>query len=174
MNAEKCKQYWRPIVHSYLSGRSALPLYLGLEKNRFIHVIQSLVLEVNLTNLETKHASLRSELLALRTDEYDQLHQLLFQNLDSSRLFAEEMAIVISSGCMGSQHLWHDLGLPERVVLTHLFSDYFPTLFTANVNNMRWKRFLYRQLCESGGDYVCRSPSCETCSSYNECFETVL
>jgi nitrogen fixation protein NifQ len=170
---EKCNQYWRPIVHSYLSGRSALPLYLGLEKNRFIQVSESLNFGANLTNLETKQASLRSELMALRKDEYDQLHQLLFQNLDTSRLFAEEMAIVIASGCMGSQHLWHDLGLPERTVLTHLFSYYFPALSAANVNNMRWKRFLYRQLCESGGDYVCRSPSCETCSSYSECFETV-
>ncbi|WP_319533946.1 nitrogen fixation protein NifQ [uncultured Vibrio sp.] len=174
MHDKTCNQYWRPIVHSYLSGRSALPLYLGLEKSRFTQVIEFFGFEVNLANLETKQATLRCELMALRTEEYDQLRQLLSQNLANSRPFAEEMAIVISSGCMGSQHLWHDLGLPERVVLTHLFSDYFPTLFTANVNNMRWKRFLYRQLCESGGDYVCRSPSCETCSSYNECFETVL
>lgn len=173
MNAEKCKQYWRPIVHSYLSGRSALPLYLGLEKSRFIHVIEFFGLEVNLANLETKQATLRSELMALRTEEYDQLRQLLSHNLDNSRPFAEEMAIVISSGCMGSQHLWHDLGLPERALLTQLFSDYFPTVCAANVNNMRWKRFLYRQLCENGGDYVCRSPSCETCSSYSECFDTV-
>ncbi|WP_280806688.1 nitrogen fixation protein NifQ [Vibrio mytili] len=33
-------------------------------------------------------------------------------------------------------------------------------------------RFLYRQLYESRGDYVWRSPSCETCSSYRECFQT--
>lgn len=99
--------------------------------------------------------------MALRTEEYDQLRQLLSQNLDNSHPFAEEMAIVISSGCTGSQHLWHDLGLPERALLTQLFSDYFPNLSAKNVNNMRWKRFLYRQLCENGGDYVCRSPSCE-------------
>ncbi|WP_321284329.1 nitrogen fixation protein NifQ [uncultured Vibrio sp.] len=172
MHDEKCNLYWQPIVHSYLSGRSALPLYLGLDKNRFIHVIESFELGGNSINLETKQATLRSELMALRTDEYDQLSQLLFLSLDTSRQFAEEMAIVISSGCMGSQHLWHDLGLPERALLTQLFSDYFPTLSAKNVNNMRWKRFLYRQLCESGGDYVCRSPSCETCSSYNDCFET--
>ncbi|MGY5615725.1 nitrogen fixation protein NifQ [Vibrio cincinnatiensis] len=173
MQEGKYHQYWRPIIHSYLSGQSALPLYLGLDKNRFIQVIESLDLKINLTHLETKPATLRSELMAFRTEEYNQLHQLLSQNLDNSCKFAAEMAIVISSGCLGSQHLWYDLGLPKRAILTHLFSDYFPALSIANVNNMRWKRFLYRQLCENGGDYLCRSPSCETCSSYRECFEII-
>lgn len=171
MHDESRRRYWKPIVHSYLSGRSVLPLYLGLDKNTFIRIIDSMTLNSEAAPLETKQAVIRSELLTLRTEEQEQLHQLLLRYLDHAAPFATEMAAVISVACLGSQHLWHDLGLPERPVLSQLFSDYFPDLFALNVSNMRWKRFLYRQLCENGGDYVCRSPSCETCSSYNECFE---
>ena len=171
MRDDKYNRYWHPIVHSYLSGHSALPLYLGLDKITFIRLIHAIGVEVDSNDLETNQAELRGELMVLRAQEHEQLHQLLQENIDESVPFATEMATVISSGCMGSQHLWHDLGLPERPILSQLFSDYFPDLSALNVNNMRWKRFLYRQLCENGGDYVCRSPSCETCSSYSECFD---
>ncbi len=170
MVTERQLRYWKPLVHSYLSGRSALPRYLGLDKNTFVQMLSSMKFITEENNLETKQATIRSELITLRVDEYQELQQLLVQNADKSLPFATEMATVISGGCMGSQHLWHDLGLPERPMLSELFSDYFPDLYALNVNNMRWKRFLYRQLCENGGDYICRSPSCETCTSYNECF----
>ncbi|WP_366930755.1 nitrogen fixation protein NifQ [Marinospirillum sp.] len=36
--------------------------------------------------------------------------------------------------------------------------------------DMKWKKFLYRQLCMDSGITYCRSPSCEACSDYAECF----
>jgi nitrogen fixation protein NifQ len=46
----------------------------------------------------------------------------------------------------------------------------FPTLAAKNVHNMKWKKFLYKQLCATEGVYVCRSPSCEVCADYDACF----
>ena len=33
----------------------------------------------------------------------------------------------------------------------------FPQLARRNTQDMRWKKFLYKQLCEQDGGYVCRS-----------------
>lgn len=114
---------------------------------------------------------LRLELMNMRIGELEELEKLLVESLEPSIAFGNEMVTVLASACLGSQHLWRDLGMPERPRLTALFRDYFPLLHAKNVNNMRWKRFMYRQLCENGGDYVCRSPSCEECASYSECFD---
>jgi len=46
----------------------------------------------------------------------------------------------------------------------------FPGLSTLNDRDMKWKKFLYKQLCERTGVYVCRSPSCEVCVDYAKCF----
>jgi nitrogen fixation protein NifQ len=35
---------------------------------------------------------------------------------------------------------------------------------------MKWKKFLYRQLCLEEGIYVCRAPSCDVCRDYDLCF----
>ena len=58
-------------------------------------------------------------------------------------------------------HLWQDLGLPARGELTALMRRNFPTLAARNVKDMKWKRFLYKQLCEAEGIYTCRAPSCQ-------------
>lgn len=80
------------------------------------------------------------------------------------------MAHVIAAGCMASDHLWHDLGLWQRADLTALMRRNFPSLAARNVRDMKWKRFLYKQLCEAEGIYTCRAPSCEVCTDYHACF----
>jgi nitrogen fixation protein NifQ len=35
---------------------------------------------------------------------------------------------------------------------------------------MKWKKFLYKQLCEEEGLYVCRAPSCQVCVDYERCY----
>ncbi|MFM8444786.1 MAG: nitrogen fixation protein NifQ, partial [Methylococcus sp.] len=37
-----------------------------------------------------------------------------------------------------------------------------------------WKKFLYKQLCEAEGIYVCRAPSCGECVDYADCFPSAL
>jgi nitrogen fixation protein NifQ len=80
------------------------------------------------------------------------------------------MADIFVAGCMGSDHLWQDLGLWSRQDLSALFKHNFPVLVEKNVGDMKWKKFLYKQLCLQEGIYVCRAPSCEMCQDYWKCF----
>lgn len=166
------QEYWQPIVESYRRGETALPLYMGLNQNGYDALLLAMGLESVTLPLEVESKlQLRLELMNMRIGELEELERLLVESLNSDVVLGSEMVTVLASACLGSQHLWRDLGMPERLRLTALFRDYFPSLHASNSKNMRWKRFLYRQLCENGGDYVCRSPSCEECASYSECFD---
>ena len=48
--------------------------------------------------------------------------------------------------------------------------DNFRPLAEQNTKDMKWKKFLYKQLCIGEGIYVCRAPSCEVCVDYAACF----
>ncbi|MGG5574716.1 nitrogen fixation protein NifQ [Vibrio diazotrophicus] len=166
------QEYWQPILESYRRGETALPLYMGLNPNGYDALLLAMGLEsLPLSRQVEEKLRLRLELMNMRIGELEELEKLLVESLNPDVTLGCEMVTVLASACLGSQHLWRDLGMPERPRLTALFRDYFPLLHAKNVNNMRWKRFLYRQLCENGGDYVCRSPSCEECASYSECFD---
>lgn len=166
------QEYWQPIIESYRRGETALPLYMGLNQNGYDALMLAMGIESVTLPLEVESKlQLRLELLNMRIGELEELERLLVESLNSDVTLGSEMVTVLASACLGSQHLWRDLGMPERPRLTALFRDYFPSLHASNSKNMRWKRFLYRQLCENGGDYVCRSPSCEACASYSECFD---
>lgn len=163
--------FWIPIIQSYLSNKSSLPPYLNLDPTIFAHLCTQFGITIpdNFCH-ETEKRQLIAELAELRSAEQQDLMSLLSSYCSVSNAYTEQMSIVLSAACMGSQHLWKDLGMPERPLLTQLFGFFYPELRAMNNKNMRWKRFLYRQLCSSGGDYVCRAPSCETCTSFSECF----
>lgn len=80
------------------------------------------------------------------------------------------MAAIVAQACMADDHLWQDLGLWCRADLTELMERNFPTLAAKNVDNMKWKKFLYKQLCVAEGIYTCRAPSCAVCVDYQACF----
>lgn len=82
------------------------------------------------------------------------------------------MAHVIAAGCLADDHLWSDLGLWQRADLTDLMRRNFPALAARNTKDMKWKRFLYKQLCDAEGIYLCRAPSCSVCSDYDACFNS--
>jgi nitrogen fixation protein NifQ len=105
----------------------------------------------------------------LETDEFDELTRLLLEHGDGSRE-TRWLAHAIAACCLGDDHLWQDLGLPGRQALSNLLARHFPGLFARNTGGMRWKKFFYKQLCERGGAFVCRSPSCAACVEYSNCF----
>lgn len=72
---------------------------------------------------------------------------------------------------MGPNHLWEDLGLSSRDELNALMQRHFPRLKAMNSGNMRWKKFLYRLLCERAEVLICKSPHCEACDEYALCFD---
>lgn len=103
-------------------------------------------------------------------DEFDEIVELL---LDHRASFAEQetwLAYAIASASMGENHLWQDLGLPSRAVLSSLMQTHFPSLAAKNVGDMKWKKFFYRQLCQRAGVPICKSPHCADCCDYRICF----
>jgi len=102
--------------------------------------------------------------------EYDDLLRFMLDEADPSVAGSGDMAVILATACMGSEHLWQDLGLPSRRELSQVIALNFPQLARVNSRDMKWKKFLYRELCQREGIYVCASPSCEACSDYDVCF----
>ncbi|MCG8023525.1 MAG: nitrogen fixation protein NifQ [Candidatus Thiodiazotropha endolucinida] len=105
-----------------------------------------------------------------RKDEMADLRKLLVDHRTSQSPSETWMADIVIAGCMGDDHLWQDLGLWQRADLSKLMMDNFEPLAKRNDKDMKWKKFLYKQLCETEGVYTCRAPSCEVCVDYQNCF----
>jgi nitrogen fixation protein NifQ len=108
--------------------------------------------------------------LGARRAEWDDLHALLVEQRAGRDASETWLATIVASACMGGDHLWQDLGLWSRADLSRLMTDNFPALAARNERDMKWKKFLYKQLCQRQGIYVCRAPSCEACVDYAKCF----
>lgn len=80
------------------------------------------------------------------------------------------LARIIAARTALPGHLWVAMGLTERPQLTAAISRHLPTLAKANHQNMRWKRYLYKQVCDLNGGVMCKAPNCGVCSDYNRCF----
>lgn len=102
--------------------------------------------------------------------EFEDLVRFIGEHADAGVSGAADMAQILATACMGSDHLWQDLGLPSRRELSQLVALSFPELALANNRDMKWKKFLYRELCQREGIFVCASPSCEACADYANCF----
>lgn len=155
------------MLASWIFGMGALPNWLGLDKPRFqwlfnYHFPTSGLLQVP-TNRPVDPD---------RFAEMADLRELLLnhRNLrsDSEILVAD----IIVAGCMGQNHLWQDLGLRNRQDLSELMQQNFRPLVEKNNKDMKWKKFLYKQLCEAEGIYTCRVPSCDVCKDYANCYGT--
>lgn len=105
-----------------------------------------------------------------RNDEYYDVLKLLQDNRANKCQSELTMAMIVAQACQGQDHLWQDMGLWSRDQLSELMLRNFPALAERNTQNMKWKKFIYKQLCNAAGIYTCRAPSCEVCSDYNVCF----
>jgi nitrogen fixation protein NifQ len=105
-----------------------------------------------------------------RRDEINELVGLMLLDKAGETPSEVWLAHIVAAGCMAPDHLWQDLGLWARGDLTELMRRNLPALAARNVKDMKWKRFLYKQLCEAEGIYTCRVPSCELCTDYHVCF----
>lgn len=110
------------------------------------------------------------DLDAARADERKELIDLMWLHRTRDHASVLWMAQIIAAGCMGSDHLWQDLGLWSRNDLSALMRHNFTGLAIKNNRDMKWKKFLYKQLCLQAGIYTCRAPSCEVCGDYAMCF----
>lgn len=83
---------------------------------------------------------------------------------------SEWLARAIAARLTQPGHLWVAMGFFERPQLTAAIRRHLPTLAAANYNGMRWKRYLFKQVCEMNGGLLCKSPNCGDCSDYAFCF----
>ena len=83
---------------------------------------------------------------------------------------ARWLAAILARRAMETRHLWQDLGLGSRTALSEMIARHLPGLHRANSQNMRWKKFFYRQICSDAAFALCLSPSCDDCSERDECF----
>lgn len=101
---------------------------------------------------------------------YEDLMELLLRHCYAcfeAKLWAHRIAI----SCCGKTHLYLDMGFSNRRYVSQLFHLHFPKLAKKNINNaMRWKKFLYRQLCEELTLPICPVASCGECPDYSFCY----
>jgi len=108
-----------------------------------------------------------------RDDEVTDLVALLVAHADPAAGSAEEIeqvALTVAVASLGDNHLWQDLQFGSRAELSALMRRWFPALVAKNAGDMKWKKFLYRQLCEREQILICKSPSCAACCDYAICF----
>ncbi len=103
-------------------------------------------------------------------DEFDDLVELLLEHRAAPDEQSAWLVHAIATAAMGENHLWQDMGLPNRKVLSELMQNQFPTLAARNVGDMKWKKFFYRQLCERAEVLICKSPNCADCCDHRICF----
>jgi nitrogen fixation protein NifQ len=110
------------------------------------------------------------ELDVERVDEFEDLVELLLEHASFPGDNARWLACAVATASMAENHLWQDMGLPSRRELNQLLECDFTRLFIRNVDDMKWKKFFYRQLCERAEVLICKSPSCGVCIDYGKCF----
>jgi nitrogen fixation protein NifQ len=154
------------MIASWSLGRGAMPQWLGLSRVRFQDLMAR---HFPGFDIEAFHGC-GEPLDPDRWEEMGDLHSLLMQNLTDDAREHVMMADIVIAGCMGPDHLWQDLGLWERADLSRMMLTHFRPLALRNDRDMKWKKFLYKQLCETEGIYTCRAPSCQVCADYSACF----
>lgn len=167
------------LLNAQRRGQSSLPFNLGLSAAELENLLQHCELADPQKTLSKNTAAnihaveqgnLRQELLTLRDDEFQDLVNLLTAHRAHQHPLELAFAKITAAGCLGSGHLWQDMGFENRSQLSEFLWLNFPSLSHKNTKNMKWKKFFYKQLCEQHGSYVCRAPSCEECRTYDDCF----
>ena len=154
------------MVASWCAGQGVLPGYLGLETDQFKQLNDTFFQDYSLP----EQAASGSRLDFTRMLEKEDLVNLLkhYSRPDTPEM--DWMIAIIVAGCLGNDHLWQDLGLWSRAQLSAMLQYNFPELAAKNDQDMKWKKFLYKQLCEAEGLYLCRAPSCGVCIDYSKCY----
>jgi nitrogen fixation protein NifQ len=102
--------------------------------------------------------------------EEPDLRGLLLDHRSRGAREEEWLAAVVARRSVRPNHLWQDLGLPDRRDLNRLLHRHFGALARQNDKDMKWKKFFYRALCERDGIAICKAPNCEVCADVGICF----
>ncbi len=142
-----------------------LPLIRGLSESCFQTLLKEHFSDLSYSNGADSGLSRATDY-----DEFDELVELLLEHRADASEEERWLTYAIATAAMGENHLWQDMGLPSRKVLSDLMTTHFPTLAAKNIGDMKWKKFFYRQLCERADVMICKSPNCADCCDYRICF----
>lgn len=160
-----------PLYAAYSGREPVSSPSMGLDQNQFAMLLDHYFPGARETLFEIVAGSQYSSVEdSMRSDEFEDLLQLLLEHRSDINNETEWLARAIATACLGNNHLWQDLGLPNRQTLSDILEINFTTLFEKNIGNMKWKKFFYKQLCESIGVHICKAPSCGVCCDYAKCF----
>lgn len=162
-NGEALAQMLATQIH----GGGALPVGFGLTAVEFAALLARHFPGFIMPNSPPRLLPPWDPRLAEELEELIKLLQIHQAGQDHSEVW---LSVIIATGCMSNDHLWEDLGLWSRRDLSALMALNFPALAAKNDRDMKWKKFLYKQLCLQEGVYLCRAPSCAVCRDYAVCF----
>jgi nitrogen fixation protein NifQ len=80
------------------------------------------------------------------------------------------LAGIIAYACLRPDHLWRDLGLRGRDDVTRMLERFFPEVVARNVEGLRWKKLLARELALASGATPGPAPGCPGCEDFGFCF----
>jgi len=158
--------YLARILSSWIVGEGVMPANIGLNTVDYHQMAARHFLADQLLMKAKEKEGVDQE----RVPEWEDVVNLLCEYRAGKDISEEWIAQIIAAACMGLDHLWQDLGLWSRTELSGVLALNFPELAARNNKDMKWKKFLYKQLCERDGTYVCRAPSCDVCADYQVCF----
>jgi nitrogen fixation protein NifQ len=154
-----------------LEDSSAPEKALGLDSIELTSLLKHYFPDVDRSTLKLK-SFLEAEQTAERNDDVlSILLSHLPEDADHDKLRTSVwLAHILAARAVLPGHLWVAMGLTERPQLTAAIRRHLPSLADANNQNMRWKRYLYKQVCDLNGGVMCKSPNCGVCSDYSLCF----
>lgn len=103
-------------------------------------------------------------------DDEQSLRRLLLRSRSTPAPLSSVFSIIIASRATRPNHLWQDLGLVNRGELSRLMRRHFAPLALRNRQDMKWKKFFYRLICQDEDSGVCLAPSCSECNDFAGCF----
>lgn len=155
----------RILLHASLEAQrlgDGLADRLGLEGDDLLALLQFLRLDGQFAFGAVRQVEPEDEELMVRA--------LLLQNCSVEGPVGPWLSAIVARRALEANHLWEDLGLALRADLTKLLLRHFAAIAGKNTRNMRWKKFLYRSLCEAEGFSMCPSPTCDACAEFEICY----
>ncbi len=143
---------------------------MGLDLDQFSELLDRYFPGGSAEILDAGFQAEYSDFVSPLASEFEDIVAILMEHRSHDARHNEWLAYAVASGCMGSDHLYHDMGLPDRNTLSALLEHYFTALFRKNVHNMKWKKFFYKQLCDRAEIIMCPTRNCNSCIDYKNCY----
>lgn len=157
--------YLASMLASRLTGKGVLPERMGLTPESFAAMTRRFFPDFSLPDTQDDSCIPLSDMP--ERQELAALFAGYYADADEQRSW---IADILIAACAGHHHLWEDLGLFSRRDLSAMMHANFPELAERNARDMKWKKFIYKQLCEREGIIACPAPTCDACVDFKVCF----